>query len=165
MREKEILKSQVAASLDMLRQAIEQCPQALWQDRAYKNPFWHVAYHAIFYTHFYLHPSENEYVPWEKHQARYVSLEESPAGSAEIPDKEEVLAYLRFCLEQMEILVDGLDLQAESGFYWLPCDKLELQIYSIRHIMQHVGELYERLAPWGDVELGWVGMKSADRPS
>jgi len=27
-----------------------------------------------------------------------------------------------------------------SGFDWLPFDKLELQFYNIRHIMQHTGE-------------------------
>ena len=33
---------------------------------------------------------------------------------------------------------------------------LELQIYSIRHIMQHVGELLEQLGGRG-VEIDWVG--------
>jgi hypothetical protein len=52
-----------------------------------------------------------------------------------------------------------LDLEAESGFNWLPFDKLELQIYNIRHIQQHTGELYERLGTSGSIELSWVGMK------
>ena len=59
----------------------------------------------------------------------------------------------------MEEHVTSLDLEAESGFHWLPFDKLELQIYNIRHIQQHTGELYERLGTAGGVELGWVGMK------
>ena len=33
----------------------------------------------------------------------------------------------------------------------------ELQIYSIRHIMQHVGELAERLGTRTGVEIDWVG--------
>jgi hypothetical protein len=36
---------------------------------------------------------------------------------------------------------------------------LELQIYSIRHIMQHAGELMERLGARTDVEIDWVGRK------
>jgi predicted kinase len=41
-----------------LKQAIEKCPDALWNDPADKNRFWHVAYHALFYTHLYLQPTD-----------------------------------------------------------------------------------------------------------
>ena len=75
--------------------------------------------------------------------------------------KEEILDYHKLCLEQMEAHVDALDLEAESGFYWLPFNKLELQFYNIRHVQQHAGELSERLSATGDFELRWVGMKPA----
>lgn len=52
-----------------------------------------------------------------------------------------------------------LNLEAASGFEWLPFNKLELQIYSIRHIQQHAGELMERLGTRADAEIAWVGMK------
>ena len=74
MRIKEIIKSQYYASLEMLRQAIEKCPETLWGSAEYTNQFWHVAYHVIFYTHFYLHPSEAEFVPWEKHRDAFCAL-------------------------------------------------------------------------------------------
>ena len=162
MRVKEIIKSQYGASLAMLRQAIVECPDSLWQSPEHKNQFWHVAYHVIFYTHFYLHPSEEDFVPWEKHRDAYVSLEGPQKGMEdEGPySKEDILAYLGLCLEQMPGHVDALDLEAESGFYWLPFDKLELQIYNIRHVQQHTGELCERLGAIGDVEVDWVGMTS-----
>jgi hypothetical protein len=163
MRAKEIIKSQYHASLEMLRQAIVKCPDSLWQNPGYKNQFWHIAYHVIFYTHFYLHPSEEDFIPWEKHRGEHVSLEGSRSGAeSEDPfSKEEILAYLRLCLEQMEEQIDSLDLDDESGFHWLPFDKLELQIYNIRHVQQHAGELCERLGAKGDVEVDWVGMKPA----
>jgi hypothetical protein len=34
---------------------------------------------------------------------------------------------------------------------------LELQIYTIRHIMQHTGELLERLSARSDAQIDWVG--------
>ena len=52
-----------------------------------------------------------------------------------------------------------LNLEATSGFEWLPFSKLELQIYTIRHIQQHTGELMERLGTRANVEIDWVGMK------
>jgi hypothetical protein len=75
--------------------------------------------------------------------------------------QEEMLEFLNFCQEQAVEKVDTLDLEAGSGFEWLPFNKLELQFYNIRHIMQHTGELSERLGARGEVEVSWVGMKPA----
>jgi hypothetical protein len=55
--------------------------------------------------------------------------------------------------------VPQLDLAAESGFYWLPFDKAELQIYNIRHLQQDAGELMERLGSRAGLDVEWVGMK------
>jgi len=55
--------------------------------------------------------------------------------------------------------VNRMDLEAESGFHWLPFDKLELQFYNIRHVQQHTGELSERLGAKGEIEVRWVGKK------
>ena len=55
--------------------------------------------------------------------------------------------------------VPQLDLEAESGFGWLPFGKLELQFYNIRHLQQHTGELMERLGTRAHVDVDWVGMK------
>ena len=155
--------SQYRAALEMLKQAIEQCPESLWVDASYSNPFWQVTFHVLFYTHFYLQSSEEAFVPWEKHKDAHVSLgsPEEPEQSAEAAQpysKEELLAYLALCWQQVEKQMIDLDLTARSGFYWLPFDKLELQIYNIRHIQQHSGELCERLGATGNIEIGWVGM-------
>lgn len=159
MGAKKTIKSQYYASLEMLRQAIEACPESLWYDQEHPSPFWQIAYHALFYTHLYLQPSEEDFVPWEKHAEASRSLGSSGEGAeaGEPYSKEDLLAYHRLCYQQVEERVPLLDLEAGSGFYWLPFDKLELQIYNIRHIQQHTGELYERLGAHGEAELGWVG--------
>ncbi len=159
MRIKEAIRSQYYASLEMLRQAILECPESLWDDVDYQNQFWQVAYHALFYTHLYLQPSEQDFIPWHKHREEFRSLRPSPEGpEARKPySKEELLEYHNMCREQVEEQVPALDLEAESGFDWLPFDKLELQFYNIRHIQQHTGELYERLGATGAIEVSWVG--------
>lgn len=161
MSTKETIKSQYWAALEMLRRAIGNCPDSLWQSPDYQNPFWRVAYHALFYTHLYLQPTESDFRPWQKHRAEVRSLEGPEVET--VYSKEEVLEYLDYCLEQVERLVDGLNLKAESGFYWLPFDKLELQFYNIRHVQQHIGELCERLGAQGEVQVDWVGMKPATK--
>jgi hypothetical protein len=158
MQTKKIIESQYWASLAMLREAIEKCPDALWVDDSYSNPFWNIAYHVIFFVHLYLQPEEKAFVPWEKHRDEVVGMEETNEA-VEPYTKEEVLTYLDLCQAEMEKQVAALDLEAESGFHWLPFNKLELQFYNIRHLMLHVGELCERLGSHGEVEVGWVGMK------
>jgi hypothetical protein len=68
MDTKVVLKSQYLAALAMLRQAVACCPEALWDDRVDKNRFWHVAYHALFYTHLYLQDTLETFVPWAQHR-------------------------------------------------------------------------------------------------
>ena len=67
MTTKDIIRSQYQATLEMLNQAIVQCPEDLWVDTKFTNQFWQIAYHALFYTHLYLQPSEDDFIPWEKH--------------------------------------------------------------------------------------------------
>lgn len=161
MEVKEIIKSQYYASLEMLRQVIKSCPDSLWQNPEYKNQFWQVAYHVIFYTHFYLHPSEEDFIPWEKQKREYVSFDHSQSAmEGEAPySKEDILVYHKLCLARMEELVDSLDFEAESGFSWLPFNKLELQFYNIRHLQQHTGELSERVGATSEAEVKWIGTK------
>lgn len=160
----EVIASQYLASLDMLRQAIVKCPDAMWNNPDDKAKFWHIAYHALFYTHFYLQDSQQTFTPWVKHRTGYHQLGQLPEPTDAEPhlgepyDKASVLEYLDVCKQEVKKRVPHLDLEGESGFYWLPLDKLELQIYTIRHIQQHAGELMERLGTQADIEIDWVGM-------
>ena len=150
----QIIRSQYLSTLEMLKYAVEKCPETLWNDPADKNKFWQVAYHALFYTHLYLQPTEQDFRPWPKQRKAH-----DLSKPADPYSKEEVLEYLAFCQQQVEERVPGLNLEAESGFDWLPFDKAELQVYNIRHVQQHAGELMERLGSRAGIDVDWVGMK------
>jgi hypothetical protein len=160
---KAVIKSQYLASLEMLHKAVVQCPDSMWDDHAYKNRFWHLAYHVLFYTHLYLAPTEEQFVPWVKHREHYPFLGALPWPPHDEPQidqpyvREDILEYLEFCRGEVERQVTALNLDAESGFYWLPFDKLELQFYNIRHLQQHTGELCERLGTQAGIDVDWVG--------
>ncbi len=141
------IPSQYLASLGMLKQAIVNCPETLWDTPGRQDKFWRKSYHALFFAHLYLQSTEKDFVPWEKHHDH----------DGDVPfTKEEVLEYLSFVERQVAERVPATNFDAESGFDWLPFDKLELQFYNIRHIQQHTGELYERLDAHGNIELGWI---------
>ncbi len=156
-----ILTSQYWAALELLKQTIANCPEAVWNSPGDKTKFWQLAYHALFYTHFYLQDSEQTFTPWPKHRDQYQFIGglPSPPPIREPYSQDSVLEYLAFCQQQVAERVPQLDLEAASGFDWLPFGKLELQFYTIRHIQQHTGELMERLGGQTGLELHWVGMK------
>jgi hypothetical protein len=162
-----IIRSQYLSALEMLKQTISRCPEAIWNDPADKTKFWRIAYHVLFFTHLYLQDSLGTFKPWALHRKDYESLGPLPQPPHDMPkigepyDQETVLTYLAFCQQQVAEQVPGLNMEAESGFHWLPCNKLELQIYNIRHLQQHTGELMDRLGTRAGIELDWVSMQHA----
>ena len=166
---RQVIKSQYQASLTMFEEAISKCPAELWADPAHQNKFWHVAYHALFYTHLYLQPSEADFRAWAKHRADHHIMGPLPWPPHTVPEigkpytKVELLEYVAICRQQVEEQLAVLDLEATaSGFAWLPFGKLELQFYNIRHLMLHTGELCERLWAAAGIEVGWTGMQAVD---
>ena len=160
-----IIISQYLAALEMLKQTVTKCPESIWNSPDDQTKFWHIAYHALFYTHLYLQDSEQTFRPWSKHREDYQYIGQLP-NPPHIPpeigkpyDKDSVLEYLDFCRNQVVERVPQLNLEAGSGFDWLPFSKLELQFYTIRHIQQHTGELMERLGSRADVKIDWVGIQ------
>lgn len=163
MDTRKAVTSQFLATLAMLEQTIERCPPDLWVDPQAKDQFWQIAYHALFYTHLYLQVSEAAFHPWPKHRKDYHILGPMPwegdlmnaIGEPYTPT--EVLEYLEFCREECQARLAAVDFAAPSGFSWLPFNKLELQMYTIRHLQQHTGELGARLSGRG-IEIDWVGI-------
>lgn len=156
-------QSQYLAALEMLKQAVLQCPESLWNKSEHENRFWHIAYHALFYTHLYLQKSEKDFSPWSKHREDYNFLGLLPWPPHKKPEigepysKDEILEYHQFVQQQVLEKLPSLDFNDQSGFSWLPFNKMELMMYNLRHLQQHIGELYERLGASAGVEIDWVG--------
>ena len=142
-----IIESQYLAALEMLKEVIVKCPEALWNASGDVDPSWRKAYHTLFYAHLYLQDTKRDFRPWPKHH--------DPDTGAPF-SKAEVLEYLTFTQIQVQERVPRLNLEAASGFEWLSFGKHELQLYNIRHIQQHAGELYERLGSRENIELDWI---------
>ena len=160
----ESLTSQYRAAMQMLRSAVEACPESLWTDGATKNRFWHVAYHAVFYADLYLTGSPEAFTPWEKGRADYHYLGRKPSPHHEEPKigepytKAEILEYLDRVAASVAARVRQLPLDEPSGFPWLPFRRLELHLYNVRHVQHHAGQLIDRIREKCGVGVGWVGM-------
>ena len=146
---KEIV-SQYHAALKMLLHVIEKCPDASWNDDKYENAFWRLVYHALYYTDLYLAKNPESFNPWEKYIENYhylgkVTRDKKPLILKEIYSKSEMLDYTEAIYNKCKKSVQDTDLEGPSGFPWLSMNKLELQLYNIRHLQHHIGQLIERL--------------------
>ena len=151
-----MLKSQYHAALAMLRDAIEQCPDAEWLSRDHKNAFWQVAYHVLFFAHLYLQQNETTFVLWSQHHG------DDDGTRGEPYSKAQVLEYWSFVDHAVDRAVDLLDLESpESGFSWYTMSKLEHQLVNIRHVQHHSAQLADRLRSAADIGIKWVGSGSA----
>jgi hypothetical protein len=166
---KEALKSQYHASLAMLRDAIERCPDTTWYDPTPVNAFWQVAYHTVFFAHAYLQHDRDSVRAWPGQQPPT----QNDDGIAGLPDPESelplvpqpytksaVLEYWEFCDKQVDAWVDALDLtRTECGFRY-PLSKLEHQFVNVRHIQHHAAQLGDRLRAAHNIGIRWVGKGS-----
>jgi hypothetical protein len=156
---------QYRAGLDMLSTAMTLCPEDLWFSTQYRNRFWHIAYHSVFYTHLYVQPSERDFQAWSKHVPNANYLGPRPWAKNEpfqIPEpyaKSDVQEYLELCRAEVEKQAPLIRLADGSGFSWLPFNKFELQLYNIRHLQHHTGQLIERLRTAADIGVSWIGSR------
>jgi hypothetical protein len=168
-----VLKRQYHAAMAMLRGAIERCPDELWHDATPANACWQVAYHALYYTHLYLQPTEAAFRPWPGHRAD-VQHEDGIAGPSDpasglplLPapyTRDEVLAYWRHLVATIDGAVDALDLLArDSGFWWYRISKLEHQFVNLRHLQHHAAQLADRVRAAAGAGVDWVS--SVDAPA
>ena len=166
---REILKSQYHASLAMLRESIELCPDDLWTSTVFTNAFWQVAYHTLYFGHAYVGAGQDAFVPWEHHQAD----NQNPDGIPGPPDqdstlpliprpytKAQVLAYWQFLDDNVGAFVDALEIfSPECGFPRYRVPKLEHQMVNLRHIQHGAAQLANRLRLKLDIGVKWVGSR------
>jgi hypothetical protein len=126
--------------------------------------FWRVAYHTLFYAHFYLQQRQEGFTPWARHRAAVEVLDDIPSNDTRSPESDEpysrseLLEYLADCDRMIDSGVDALDLSAaQCGFPWYQMPTLEHQIVNIRHIQHHAAALSTRLRRSAGIAVDWVG--------
>jgi hypothetical protein len=153
---KPALKGQYHAALDMLKCAIEACPNDLWVGGVPPRSFWRLAYHTLFFTHLYLEVRSEDFVPWDHHRDEVESDAERERLDAVPYSRAEILAYGQIVDARVDPQLDRIDLSApESGFSWYKIPKLDHVLLNLRHIQEHAGQLRDRLLESG-IDQKWV---------
>ena len=159
----QVLVAQYKAALKMLRATLLATPEEVWNDANYEIRTWRLAYHTLYYAKLYLSPSFNTFAIWNE----AIEYAECLGGTWEDPHArvdvegvhtvEELIHFLDLLLVDLPEVIDVVPLEADSGFEWYPCSRLELHLNNIRHIQHHTGQIIERIRTHGINGIAWVG--------
>jgi hypothetical protein len=148
---------QLGAAIDMLENAMRECPQNIWGDRAGYHEFWYMAYHTLFFLDYYFSESAEGFRP----PAPYTLGELDPAGV--LPDrvytKDELLTYLEHCRQKCRRVINALTEESAHQhcvFEWLDLTVVELMLYNIRHVQHHTAQLNLLLRQRDVIPPRWV---------
>lgn len=153
-----VLKAQYFAGLAMMREAIELHPEPLWlSGEGHAAPNWRIAFHALFYTHFYLQKDQHSMRLWPRHRGQLDDLSGPAVTDEEAYSRADMLEYVDFCCDMVGPAIDAMDLSSpDCGFPWYNQGKLEHQINNIRHLQHHAAQLGDRLRSANCEGLKWT---------
>jgi DinB family protein len=156
-REWAILWPQLGAAIDMLENAMDACPEALWGDRAQQPEFWYLVFHTLFFLDYYLADSAEGFAP----PTPFTLDELDPAGV--LPErpytKDELRAYLEHGRAKCRATVAALTDETARERRTFPVGELsvvELLLYNLRHVQHHTAQLNLILRQRTDSAPGWV---------
>lgn len=153
---KPALKGQYHAALDMLRGAVEACPDHVWIGGVQPRSFWRLTYHTLFFTHLYLQVKEADFVAWERHRDEVESDQDRERLDATPYTRAEILDYWAIVDGMVDSQLDKIDLSSpDCGIPWYSIPKLDHVILNLRHIQEHAGQLRDRLLQEG-IDQKWV---------
>lgn len=151
---KTILWNQFGAAIDMLENAVAECPDSLWND---SSQFWYKAYHCIFFLDYYLSEDADNFMPPKP----FTLSEFNPDG--EMPErvysKEELITYINFCREKCRKLISALseeNLKKRFKNQYMDYSRLEIILDNMRHVQHHTGQLNLLIRNSGDIPPDWV---------
>ena len=143
------LWSQFGAAIDMLRNAIEKCPDDLWNSN---RKFFYMSYHTLVFLDYYLTiPPKNFASPLP---FTLIDHEKIPADAIDdvMPNrfytKPEILEYLDYGREKCRSLISGLTEPKLNDRFVEDVDQgkmdypvLEILLYNMRHVQHHAAQL------------------------
>jgi hypothetical protein len=148
---------QFGAAIDMMENALRDCPPKVWGDRPGYFEFWCIAFHTLFFLDYYLSDRAEGFAPPDP----FTLSELDPAGV--LPDRvytrDELLAYLRHGREKCRARIAGLTEASASerpAFGDLDLPWLELLLYNMRHVQHHTAQLNLLLRQGVDGAPRWV---------
>lgn len=161
---KSLLIGQYEASLWMLHRCIEQCPDEGWNQPVANLQFCQAAFHALFFTDYYLCAAPAELREQLFHQQHADDFRDYEELEPRIQRLTYERAFLRRYLDHCRAKANGVINQESAEILFAPCafppktfSRAELHVYNIRHIQHHAAQLSLRLRLSFDDDIAWLG--------
>ena len=161
---KGLIANQFEAALCTLNICIDRCSETAWDAPVGNWPLCQVAFHALFFTDYYLGMDEESLrgQPFHRDNERffgdYEQLEDRKPVSRY--DKTSIRKYMEHCRKKASqvIAAETADsLNARAGFGRREFSRAELHVYNIRHIQHHAAQMSLRLRIDAQQDIPWVG--------
>ncbi|HEY3342609.1 MAG TPA: DinB family protein [Anaerolineae bacterium] len=163
----EMLWRQFGAAIDMVGDALRNCPDELWEKNLWEDQpdqwvaagfsaFWYLGYHTLFWLDLYLTGAEEGFAP----PAPFDLVEMEPNET--LPrtyTREELLGYLEYCRRKCQQTIGALTNEQAYRLCRFPWGELpfaELLLYTLRHVQEHGAQLHMFLGQQARKPAGWV---------
>jgi hypothetical protein len=156
---KESLYNQFGASITMLENAIEMCPNGNWDNN---SKFWYNAYHCLFFLDYYLTMEPINFKP----PPPFTLSEFEDILPPRVYEKKELLSYLHSSFDKCKELIAGLT-EATINERWvnesgtMNYSVLEILLYNMRHVQHHAAQLNFILRQTINDAPNWVSRPKA----
>ena len=164
-----MLWRQFGGAIDMLAEAIRECPDDLWERRLWDDrpdqwvmpgfsTVWYLCYHTLFWLDLYLTGTEDGFTP-----PAPFALVEMRSGES-LPrtySRDELLGYLDHCRRRCQETIDTLTPeQAERvcSFSWGRLPFGELLLYNFRHVQHHAAQIRMAIGQHTGKSLSWINL-------
>ena len=180
----EIFARQYEAALTMMRNAIVNCTDELWERRGGEAAFWQHALHVLFYTRLFcfeslaaaaaanngahvmamiglpLKDSSEQELQRIAATIGFTGMTEASFTTPVVPSRQQVLDYLEMTLvtsrrAMVQISAPGAAV-VKNPMPWMGGTRADLLLYNLRHVMLHLGRLHSMLGREG-IRVNWVG--------
>jgi len=166
---KNSLWRQFGAAIDMLENALRDCPDELWERQLWEDQpdqwvapgfssFWYLGYHTLFWLDLYLTGAEEGFTP----PAPFALVEmESGETLPRVYTRAELLGYLEECRRKCQETITGLSGEQAGRlcrFAWGDVSFAELQLYNLRHVQEHGAQLSMFLGQQAGKSTQWVSL-------
>jgi hypothetical protein len=167
-----MLWRQFGAAIDMLADALRDCPDVLWEKQLWADQpdqwvaagfskFWYLGYHTLFWLDLYLTGAEEGFVPPPPFDL--VEMEDGEV-LPRVYTRAELLGYLELCRQRCRETITAMSseqAQRVCRFPWGEIAFAELQLYNLRHVQEHSSQLGMFLGQQAGQATSWVGTGGA----
>ena len=153
----EILRRNLAPTLQMLSNAIRTCPDEMWNAADEGAPLWQQAYHTLFWLNAWARDwgQKLEYPSFHSDKARDLIV-----GASPVITKAQMEAYMDKVFSDCEALMDTVTperLTQEIEAFGKQYTIADRVLGQIRHVQHHVGTMHGVLKRKTGHTPHWVG--------